>query len=447
MATSKKLKQKKYTKKYKICVVGAGHVGLVAAACFAELNHQVICVDSDSKKIQSLKKKILPFFEPELEPLIKSNVKKGHLSFSSSLAEGIKKAEVIFLAVGTPSQDDGSADLSSVENVARIIASNINSYKLIIEKSTVPVQTGRKVKEAIHRYKKNNLDFDVASNPEFLREGKAVYDFFYPDRIVIGVESKKAENILKDIYAPLKANIIVTDINTAELIKHASNSFLATKISFINAVSHICDLAGADIGKVALAMGLDKRIGKEFLEAGVGYGGSCFPKDVAAFIYISKKLGYELTLLKEVEKINSQQQQRFVEKIKEHLWVLRDKKIAILGLSFKPDTDDMRSAPSINIVNSLIQEGAKLSVYDPQAMLSAKKCFKKSNKIRFSKNPYEAIKDCDCLCFLTEWSELKKLDFKKVRKLMHYPFIADGRNMFDCNFISKLGFDYIGVGR
>ncbi|MBN3040497.1 MAG: UDP-glucose/GDP-mannose dehydrogenase family protein [Candidatus Omnitrophica bacterium] len=447
MTSPKKLKKKKYTKRYSICVVGAGHVGLVAAACFAELNHKVVCVDSDEHRIQSLKKKKLPFYEPELEPLVKKNIKSGNLSFSSALGEGIKKSEVIFLAVGTPPQVDGSADLSSVENVARIVARNLDSYKLIVEKSTVPVKTGRKVKEAIHRYKKSNVDFDVASNPEFLREGKAVYDFFYPDRIVVGVESKRAENILKDIYASLKTPLIVTDINTAELIKHASNSFLATKISFINVVSHICDLAGADVEKVSLAMGLDKRIGKEFLQAGIGYGGSCFPKDVAAFIYIAKKLGYELNLLKEVENINKEQWIRFVEKVKEHLWILRDKKIAILGLSFKPDTDDMRCAPSVNIIESFINEGAHLILFDPQAQNQAKKIFKTSSKLKFSQDPYSAVKDCDCLCFLTEWDQFHKLDFKKIKKLMHYPFIADGRNMFDGDALRKLEFDYIGMGK
>ena len=297
-------KRKSSSKKYHICVVGAGHVGLVAAACFAELGHEVVCVDNDKKRVELLKKLVLPFYEPELESLVAKGVKNKNLFFSSSLSEGIKKSEVIFIAVGTPPLHDGSADLTSIENVARAVASNLNSYKLIVEKSTVPVQTGKKVKETISRYKKNDVDFDVASNPEFLREGKAIYDFFCPDRIVIGIESDKAEKILKDIYASLETPIIVTDINTAELIKHASNSFLAAKISFINAVSRVCDLAGADVEKVSLAMGLDKRIGREFLRAGIGYGGFCFPKDVEAFIHISKKLGYDFGLLKEVKKIN-----------------------------------------------------------------------------------------------------------------------------------------------
>jgi len=436
-----------HTGRYKICIVGAGHVGLVAAACFAELGHKVICVDNDKKRVELLRKKILPFYEPDLEPLVKKVLKAKNLVFSSSLPEAIKKSQVIFIAVGTPPQADGSADLASVGNVAHTIAKNLNSYKLIVGKSTVPVWTGRKIKETIHRYKKNGNDFDVASNPEFLREGKAIYDFFYPDRIVVGVESERAEKILKDIYAPLKAPIIVTDINTAELIKHASNSFLATKISFINAVSRVCDLANADVEKIALAMGLDKRIGKEFLQAGIGYGGFCFPKDVEAFSYISKKLGYDFGLLKEVKAINEQQRSIFVEKVKEHLWILKGKKIAILGLSFKPDTDDMRFAPSVDIVKAFIHEGSRLCLCDPQGLDEAKKIFGKSKRVKFTKNPYEAIKSCDCLCLLTEWDEFKKLDLKRAKKLMNYPLIADGRNMFDRDKLRRMGFGYIGMGK
>ena len=451
MATTKKIKQKKYTKKYKICVIGAGHVGLVAAACFAELGHKVVCVDKDKKRVSKLKKKIIPFFEPGLEPLVVKGLKSKGLSFSSVLPEAIKKSQVIFIAVGTPPKPDGSADLTAIGNVAHIIAKNLNSYKLIIGKSTVPVWTGRKIKETIHRYKNNSNDFDVASNPEFLREGKAIYDFFYPDRIVIGVESERAKEILKDIYGSVKAPVIVTDINTAELIKHASNSFLATKISFINAVSRVCDLAGADVEKIALAMGLDKRIGKDFLQAGIGYGGFCFPKDVEAFAYISKKLGYDFGLLKEVKAINEKQWSSYVEKVKEHLWIVKGKKIAILGLSFKPDTDDMRFAPSVDIVKAFIKEGAKLCLCDPQSLIEAKKEFLttggKASKLKFTKNPYEAVKGADCLCLLTEWGEFKQLDLKKVKKLMNYPLIADGRNMFDRDKVRQMGFGYIGMGK
>ncbi|MDD4954802.1 MAG: UDP-glucose/GDP-mannose dehydrogenase family protein [Candidatus Omnitrophica bacterium] len=435
----------KISHKYKICVIGAGHVGLVTAACFSEMGYKVICVDNDAAKISSLKKKILPFYEPELEKIVIKNTKNGNLIFSSLLEQSIRKSDIIFIVVGTPPLSDGSADLTSIENVARAIADNLNSYKLIVEKSTVPVQTGSKVKETIHRYKKSDVEFDIASNPEFLREGKAIYDFFHPDRVVFGVEHARAEQILRRLYSTIKAPVIVTDINTAELIKHASNSFLATKISFINAVARICDLAGANVNKVAEGMGLDKRIGNDFLSAGLGYGGFCFPKDLEAFAYISKKLGYDFNLLQEVKRINEEQRRYFVEKIKEHLWVVKNKKIAILGLSFKPNTDDMRFAPSIDIVNFLLKEGAVIKLYDPQAVREAKKIFK-NPKLKFVKNAYEALDKCDCACFLTEWEEFKKLDFLKLKKIMHYPLIADGRNMFDKNLLEAAGFKYIGIG-
>ncbi|MBD3264297.1 MAG: nucleotide sugar dehydrogenase [Candidatus Omnitrophica bacterium] len=439
--------EKKATgKRYKICVVGAGHVGLVASACFAELGHKVVCVDNNKQKINRINKGRMPFYEPGIDELVKKNIGKN-LNFSSSFAGSIARSEVIFIAVGTPPKSDGSADLSSIENVAATIARNINSYKLIVGKSTVPVQTGQKIKETIKRYEKKKVTFDVASNPEFLREGKAIYDFFYPDRIVIGIESKRAEKILKEIYRKIKAPLIVTDINTAELIKHASNSFLATKISFINAVARICDLAGADVKKVSLAMGKDKRIGKEFLDAGVGYGGFCFPKDVEAFIYISQKLGYSFDLLRQVKKINDIQKATFVERVKEYLWILKRKRIAILGLSFKPDTDDMRFAPSIDIINFFLKEGAMLNLCDPQSNLEAKKIFKTGRQVKYFRNPYRACEGCDCICLVTEWKEFKDLDLKKIKRSMKYPLIADGRNMFDKDKAIKLGFEYIGVGR
>lgn len=432
--------------KHNICVVGAGHVGLVAAACFAQLGHNVICSDNDRNKIKDLARLKMPFYEPRMADLVKKNFKKKTLVFTSDLAAAVKKSQVIFVAVGTPPLEDGSADLTAVENVARVVAANLNEYKLVVGKSTVPVQTGRHIKETISRYRKNNNEFDVASNPEFLREGKAVSDFFGPDRIVIGVESERAEEILKGIYACIKAPIIVTNINTAELIKHASNSFLATKISFINAVSRVCDLAGADVEKVAQAMGMDKRIGRDFLDAGLGYGGFCFPKDLEAFIYISQKLGYDFSLLKSVQNINEKQPQVLVDKIKEHMWILKDKKIAVLGLSFKPDTDDMRFAPSISLVNRLVEEGARPYLFDPQSNQQAKKSLKHKN-ITFCKDVYAAIKGSDCLCLVTEWQEFKSLDFKKVFKLMNYPLIADGRNFFNKEELSGIGFKYIGMGR
>ena len=433
----------KIYKNYNITVIGAGHVGLVTAACFSELGNKVICVDNDKNKISKLNKLIMPFYEPDLEKLVLKNFKK-RLFFSNSLDYGIRNSQIIFIAVGTPPKEDGSSDLSAIEIISREIALKLNSYKLIVEKSTVPVQTGQKIKETILRYKKNNVEFDIASNPEFLREGSAVYDFFNPDRIVVGTDSKKAKEILKNLYAPLKSKIIITDINTAEIIKHASNSFLAAKISFINAVARICDLAGANVKDVAYALGLDKRIGKYFLDAGIGYGGFCFPKDLEAFLYISKKLGYEFGLLSEVKKINETQKLYFVEKIKEKLWILKDKKIAILGLSFKPNTDDLRFAPSIDIINYLLKEGASISAYDPKSNEAAKKIFK--DNIYFAKNIYDAVKNSDCICFLTEWEEFKKIDFKKIKKLLKTPIIADGRNMFNRKELEFLGFEYIGIG-
>lgn len=436
-------------RKKNICIVGAGHVGLVTAACFSHMGHKVICVDNDKKKIASLNKLKIPFYEPELESLVKDSYKKKNLIFSSSLREGVKKSEIIFIAVGTPPQPDGSADLTSIEKVAIDIAKNINSYKLIVEKSTVPVQTGQKIKETINRYraKCNRINFDIASNPEFLREGKAVNDFFFPERIVIGVETPRAEKILKELYMPIKTHIIVTDISTAELIKHACNSFLAMKISFINAIARICDLTGADVKKVAEAMGMDSRIGKKFLNAGVGYGGFCFPKDLEAFIYIARKLGYEFELLKAVKEINESQKTYFVEKIKRHLWILKGKNIGILGLSFKPNTDDMRFAPSIDIIDLFLQERATVSVYDPYAMKEAQRLFKGKKNILFGKDIYNTAKNCDCLCFLTEWEEFLEINFKRMKRIMRYPLIADGRNMFNKDLLEKEGFTYIGIGR
>ncbi|MFA7677775.1 MAG: UDP-glucose/GDP-mannose dehydrogenase family protein [Candidatus Omnitrophota bacterium] len=437
----------KTARKYKICVVGAGHVGLVAAACFSKLGHKVVCVDNNRSKIQMLKGMSMPFHEPGLESLVKSAVKRRNLEFLFSLTEGIRSSEVIFIAVGTPPKKDGSADLSSVENVAHAAAKNLNSYKLVVSKSTVPVQTGKRIQEIIKNNKKNGLKFDVASNPEFLREGRAIYDFFYPDRIVLGVESKRAENILRGIYSSVKAPFVVTDINTAELIKHASNSFLATKISFINAVSRVCDLAGADIEKVSKAMGMDRRIGSKFLQAGIGYGGFCFPKDIEAFAYISEELGYKFGLLREVRNINQGQVIYFLRKIKKKLGSLKNKKLAVLGLSFKPGTDDMRFAPAVKIVEALSKEGARLSLYDPKSMDKSKRVLKRIKKIKFFKSPYVAASGAECLCFLTEWDEFRRLDLKRLRKIMDYPLIADGRNMLDKKKVLMAGFEYFGIGR
>jgi len=429
----------------KITIIGSGYVGLVTGACFAELGNNVICADNDTKKIAALKKGVIPIYEPGLEELIAINTKKKRLVFTTDIKKAIKASEVIILAVGTPPQENGEADLTGIENVARNIALNMASYKLIVEKSTVPVETGEWVKHTIETYIKKKVQFDVASNPEFLKEGQAINDFMHPDRIVIGVESKRARDILTDLYKPLNAPLVVTDIKSAELIKHASNSFLATKISFINAISQICDKVGADVVEVASGMGMDKRIGRAFLNAGIGYGGSCFPKDLDAFITISEKLGYSFDLLKSVRQINEQQRDFFLRKIKEKLWIVKDKTIGILGLSFKPNTDDIRNAPAIEIINALKLEGAKIKVYDPSSMKKVKEVI--SDGLKFCQDPYEACRNSDCLLIVTEWDEFKELDFAKVKKLLKRPLIIDGRNIYDPQAMKKLGFTYVGVGR
>jgi UDPglucose 6-dehydrogenase len=427
-----------------ISIVGSGYVGLVTGGCFAELGNRVTCVDNNVGKIKDLKKGIIPIYEPGLEELIKSNVKKKRLTFTSSIKEAVLNSEIIFIAVGTPPLENGEADLTGIETVARNIATNMPQYRLIVEKSTVPVETGKWVKHTIETYVKRKIKFDVASNPEFLREGSAIADFMHPDRVVIGVESKKAEELLVNLYKPLHAPLVVTDIKSAELIKHASNSFLATKISFINAISRICDKVGADVVEVAHGMGLDKRIAPQFLDAGLGYGGSCFPKDLDAFITISEKLGYPFALLSEVKEINRQQKEFFVSKIKDTLWIIKDKTIGILGLSFKPNTDDIRNAPSLDIIRNLQFEGAKIKAYDPSAMEKTKEALK---DVTFCRNPYEACKGSDCLLVVTDWNEFKELDFNRIKKLLKRPVIVDGRNIYDPKKMRKLGFTYIGIGR
>lgn len=427
-----------------ISIIGSGYVGLVTGACFAELGNKVICADNDLKKISRLKKGIIPIYEPGLEELIKINLKKKRLKFTSNINEAVRATDIIFLAVGTPSLENGEADLTGIENVAKSIAVNMNGYKLVVEKSTVPVETGKWVKHTIETYIKKKIKFDVASNPEFLKEGQAINDFMHPDRVVIGVESKKAAGLLLELYRPLNAPIVVTDIKSAELIKHASNSFLATKISFINVISRICDKVGADVVEVALGMGLDKRIGKSFLNAGIGYGGSCFPKDLDAFITISEKLGVNFDLLRAVKAANQEQKDFFLEKIKNKLWIIKDKTIGILGLSFKPDTDDIRNAPSLDIIRVLKSEGAKLKVYDPSSMPKAKEIL---SEIKFCRDSYEVCKDSDCLLIVTEWDEFKELDFSKVKKLLKRPLVIDGRNIYDPQMMKKKGFIYEGIGR
>ncbi|MCM8781091.1 MAG: UDP-glucose/GDP-mannose dehydrogenase family protein, partial [Candidatus Omnitrophica bacterium] len=408
-----------------ISIVGSGYVGLVTAACFAELGNKIICVDSDTKKIDCLKRGVVPIYEPGLDELVRMNVKKRRLRFSVSINEAVRYSDIIFIAVGTPSLDNGEADLTGIENVARNIALSITKYRLIVEKSTVPVETGEWVKRTILTYIRRKVRFDVASNPEFLREGSAINDFMHPDRVVIGVESKKARDILVNLYKPLNAPLLITDIKSAELIKHASNSFLATKISFINAIARICERVGADVVEVARGMGLDKRIGTEFLNAGIGYGGSCFPKDVDAFIHIAEKLGYNFDLLKVVRDINQKQRKFFIDKVKDALWVIKDKTIGVLGLSFKPNTDDIRNAPSIEIIQALQSEGARIRAYDPSSAVDKAKRILRG--VIFCRDVYEVFRQSDCALVITEWNEFKELDFLKIKKIMKRPLIIDGR--------------------
>ncbi len=428
----------------KIAVVGSGYVGLVSGACFASIGNQVTCVDVDAAKVNALKKGILPIYEPGLEALVKNCMKQKRLSFTTDLKKTVRQSEVIFIAVGTPPRPNGEADLSFVENVASAIAKEITSYKLIVEKSTVPVQTGEKIFQTLRAQAKKGVLFDVASNPEFLREGSAIEDFMHPDRIILGVQSNKAKKILSKLYKPLKSQIVVTDIKSAEIIKHASNSFLATKISFINAISNICEAAKANVEEVALGIGLDKRIGKSFLNAGIGFGGFCFPKDLSAFIRISEKLGYDFQLLKAVEKINEDQKAVFMKKVESAVWNVNSKTIGVLGLAFKPNTDDMRFAPSVDIIAALQTQGAKIKAYDPHAMKKAKQMLK---GVEFCSDSYSVCKDSECLLILTEWQEFKDLDLKKVKKLLKRPVIVDGRNIYDPAKIRALGFQYFSMGR
>ncbi len=427
-----------------ISIIGSGYVGLVTGACFAELGNHVICADNDIKKISGLKKGIVPIYEPGLEELIANNFKNKRLKFTSSIREAVKFSEVIFIAVGTPALENGEADLTGIENVARSIALNMDGYRLIVEKSTVPVETCAWVKKTISTYVKKGHKFDVVSNPEFLREGSAINDFTHPDRIILGLESAKAKQIMSSLYQPLNRPILITNIKSAELIKHASNAFLATKISFINAVSRICDLVGADVKEVAQGMGLDNRIGRYFLHAGIGYGGSCFPKDLEAFITIAEKLGYDFGILKAVRNTNEEQKKFVLQKIKDALWIIKGKTIAVLGLAFKPNTDDLRNAPGIDLINALMQEGAKIKAYDPKAMEKAKKSLK---GVIFCKDSYQAAKGADCLIIATEWNEFKELDFVKLKKTLKRPLIIDGRNIYDPKLLKELGFTYIGIGR
>jgi UDPglucose 6-dehydrogenase len=428
----------------KLTIIGTGYVGLVTGTCFAQVGHHVVCVDNDATKVKLLEGGGIPIYEPGLEDLVRKNVQAGRLSFTTSTAEGVEKSDVIFIAVPTPPQPDGSVDLSFIEKVAREIAAAMTTYKIVVDKSTVPVKTGDKVAETIKRYCKTQFEFDVVSNPEFLREGFAVEDLMKPDRIVVGVRSPRPVAAMKEVYAPFNAPIVVTDINSAELIKHASNSFLALKISYINAVSILCEAAGANVQEVAAGMGMDERIGRRFLNAGLGFGGSCFPKDLSAFIKIAEQVGYDFRLLKEVQRINAQQMDRFVKKITETLWVLKDKKLAVLGLAFKQNTDDVRSSPAIELCQRLLNEGATLRVHDPKAMEKSKVVLP---GVTYVEDMNAVAEGCDALVVATEWDEFKQLDIARARHALTHPILFDGRNLFDSAEMEAAGWIYKSIGR
>jgi UDPglucose 6-dehydrogenase len=431
----------------KIAVIGTGYVGLVTAAGLAEFGHTVIGTDKDSEKIEKTSLGTAPIYEPGLDELLKRNLAKGTLTFTADVDGAIRDAAVIFVCVGTPQDENGRADMSQIERVSRTIAQNLNGYKVIVEKSTVPVKTSDWIKRIITLYRKGDMPFDVASNPEFLREGSAVPDFLEPDRIIIGVESDRARDILVRIYEKFGDRVVVTNIDTAELIKHASNSFLALKISYINMISDLCEKTAADVEQVALGMGRDPRIGREFLNAGLGYGGSCFPKDIKALTKIGEDMGVNMDLLKEADRINHERTAAFVDKIKKALWILKDKRIAILGLAFKPETDDIREASSIKIIRELVKEGSAIRLYDPKAMENMKEVFPSSPQVVYCEDPYQAALDANALLVITDWAEFRTLDLARIKDLMANPIIVDGRNMFEPGSVRRLGFEYYSVGR
>jgi UDPglucose 6-dehydrogenase len=431
-----------------ISVIGTGYVGLVTAVCFAEFGLDVTCVDNDRKKIMLLKRGVVPFYEPGVEELLQRNLKSGRLHFTTDIREAVDSSLVIFIAVGTPPRGDGSADMRHVKEVAEEIARHIKSYKVIVTKSTVPVGTGERLRQIISKNLKENVDFDIVSNPEFLREGAGIEDFMRPNRVVIGASSTQAIAIMKDLYRPLyliETPFVITDIKTAELIKYASNAFLATKISFINEIANLCEDVGADVKTVAKAMGLDQRIGPKFLHAGPGYGGSCFPKDTLALLQIAKNNNTTLGIVEAVIRANEHQKQRCVKKIKETMGRVKGKTICMLGLSFKPNTNDIREAPSVYIIKELLKSGAKIRAYDPAAMEEAKKIF--SRKITLCKDVYDAVKGADALVIVTEWNQFRNLDLRKIRRYLNDRFFFDLRNIYEPDKLTKMGFVYSCIGR
>jgi UDPglucose 6-dehydrogenase len=430
-----------------IGIIGTGYVGLVTGACFAEFGLSVTCVDKDEKKINSIKKGVIPFYEPGLDELVKRNMKQGRLRFTTKIGKAVESSLVIFIAVGTPRRGDGSADLKYVEEVAGEIAKQLDGYKVIVTKSTVPVGTGEKIREIITKNLKGQTDFDIVSNPEFLREGSAIEDFMRPNRVVVGANKPQSIAIMKDLYNPLyliEAPFVITNIETAELIKYASNSFLATKISFINEMANLCDRVGADIHMVAKGMGLDQRIGPKFLHPGPGYGGSCLPKDTNALLKIAEDHGVELGIIGAAVRANERQRGLMVQKIKDAMGDLKGRTISVLGLSFKPNTDDTRDAPSLYIINELMREGVNIRAYDPI-------CTKEENrilpKVKYCKDPYDAVKGAHALVIVTEWNEFRNLQLDKIKKLLKEPYFFDMRNIYDPQRMKETGFQYYCVGR
>jgi UDPglucose 6-dehydrogenase len=447
----------------KLTVVGCGYVGLVTGSCLAEIGHEVICTDNDVSKMQMLESGKLPIFEPGLDAVVEKTRREGRLKFESKVSDAVQAGEAILICVGTPPLPSGDADLSAIDDVARLIGTVSRQPKLVIEKSTVPAQTGQELKRVLTIYgRKNNLEFRVASNPEFLREGTAVSDFLHPDRIVVGVEDEKSEKQLREIYKPItdqKFNcpvhehgcppaappeLIVTTINSAEIIKHASNSFLAMKISYANMVADLCEKLGANIDEVMHAVGRDPRIGANFLNSGLGFGGFCLPKDLQAFVRLADRSGVDFSLLRQVETVNKRRIDQFVEKIRRALWVVREKNIGVLGLAFKPNTDDIRFSPAMDLVNRLIGEGASLRVYDPEAMERARHSLK---NVHFGANAYEVAKDADAVLIATEWDEFRNLDWDRVHELMSRPLVLDGRNLLSPGAMKAAGFEYYSLGR
>lgn len=430
-----------------IAVVGTGYVGLVTGACFSEFGVFVTCIDKDPLKIESLKSGKIPFYEPGLEEIVKRNAAQGRLKFTTEFTEAIDEALVVFVAVGTPPKDDGSADLSYVDEVAKEIAQNLKNYKIIVTKSTVPVGTGKRVRKIISENLPEKIDFDVVSNPEFLREGSALEDFMRPNRVVLGTDSQQAVAIMKDLYRPLyliETPFVITNIETAELIKYAANSFLAVKISFINELSRLCENAGADVNVVAKGMGLDKRIGPKFLHAGPGYGGSCFPKDTRALIKIASDHGVDLEIVNAAVSANTKQLEIMTEKVKIALGGLKGKKVAMLGISFKPNTDDIRESPAIDIIEALQKEGCGIRTYDPVAMDNAKAVLK---NVEFCSDAYDACAGADAVIIVTEWNQFRNLDLGRIKGLLTTPVFFDLRNIYDPQKVKSEGFKYIAVGR